>query len=1037
MSAFFITRPIFASVLSIIILLAGLASAMQLPIAQYPQIAPPTVLITATYPGASAETLSKTVATPIEEQLSGIENLLYFSSSADSSGTLTITITFEIGTDINQAIFNVSNRVNISLPRLPEDVRRTGLVIQKRSNDILIVIMLISKEERHNTLYLSNYATLNVLDELKRTKGVGDATIFGGQDYSMRIWLRPDRMAQLGVTSSDITSAIQSQNAQYAAGKIGQEPAPVDQQLAYTVTTKGRLLGPEQFGNIVIRASGPRGVLYLKDVARIELGAQNYNVRTTLNGQSGIGIPIFMQSGANALDTANAIKIRMDELKKNFPEGMDYVVPYDTSKFVRASMWEVIKTLGEAMILVILVVYIFLQNWRATLIPLIAVPISLVGTFAGLWLFGFSINTLTLFAMILSIGIVVDDAIVVLENTERLMEEEGLSPMNAAIKSMKQVSRAVVAIVLVLCAVFLPVAFLGGIAGELYRQFAVTITIAVVISGLVALTLTPALCAILLKSTHNKSTSFRRFNYEFRRLTKFYTKTVDLTLHHRTIGALLFISIIATAIYLLHVIPSSFVPPEDQGYVIAATILPDGATLARTTKTAEAVRSAIAKDPAVSHQFVVNGFDLIGGGNKTSSATMFVAFKDWSERTATAEDIVKKLTGIGMMQPDGLAIAFNPPAIRGLGNSGGFEVYVQSRDDSSPLHLSVVINDFIEALSKEPRLANINTFFRPTVPQFFVEVDEAKAISQGVPITEIYATLQSTMGSLYVNDFNRSGRTYRVQLQAEPQYRMKPEDLGRVYVRSKSGAMIPLSALSKISTVVGAEQLERYNGLLSAKILGSGASGVSSGDAIKLVEEIATRHLPNHYQISWTGQAYQEKRTGSSAIFAFSFAIIMVFLILAAQFETWSLPLAVIMAVPFALVGALFAILLRGMPNDIYFQVGLITLIGLAAKNAILIAEFANQKIKEGMPIAEAAIEAARLRFRPIVMTSMAFVLGIIPLTIATGAGSAARQSMGTGVFGGMILATFIATIFIPLFFVWLTQKNSKNITNNAVRKPT
>lgn len=1037
MSAFFITRPIFASVLSIIILLAGLASAMQLPIAQYPQIAPPTVLITATYPGASAETLSKTVATPIEEQLSGIENLLYFSSSADSSGTLTITITFEIGTDINQAIFNVSNRVNISLPRLPEDVRRTGLVIQKRSNDILIVIMLISKEERHNTLYLSNYATLNVLDELKRTKGVGDATIFGGQDYSMRIWLRPDRMAQLGVTSSDITSAIQSQNAQYAAGKIGQEPAPVDQQLAYTVTTKGRLLGPEQFGNIVIRASGPRGVLYLKDVARIELGAQNYNVRTTLNGQSGIGIPIFMQSGANALDTANAIKIRMDELKKNFPEGMDYVVPYDTSKFVRASMWEVIKTLGEAMILVILVVYIFLQNWRATLIPLIAVPISLVGTFAGLWLFGFSINTLTLFAMILSIGIVVDDAIVVLENTERLMEEEGLSPMNAAIKSMKQVSRAVVAIVLVLCAVFLPVAFLGGIAGELYRQFAVTITIAVVISGLVALTLTPALCAILLKSTHNKSTSFQRFNYEFRRLTKFYTKTVDLTLHHRTIGALLFISIIATAIYLLHVIPSSFVPPEDQGYVVAATILPDGATLARTTKTAEAVRSAIAKDPAVSHQFVVNGFDLIGGGNKTSSATMFVAFKDWSERTATAEDIVKKLTGIGMMQPDGLAIAFNPPAIRGLGNSGGFEVYVQSRDDSSPLHLSVVINDFIEALSKEPRLANINTFFRPTVPQFFVEVDEAKAISQGVPITEIYATLQSTMGSLYVNDFNRSGRTYRVQLQAEPQYRMKPEDLGRVYVRSKSGAMIPLSALSKISTVVGAEQLERYNGLLSAKILGSGASGVSSGDAIKLVEEIATRHLPNHYQISWTGQAYQEKRTGSSAIFAFSFAIIMVFLILAAQFETWSLPLAVIMAVPFALVGALFAILLRGMPNDIYFQVGLITLIGLAAKNAILIAEFANQKIKEGMPIAEAVIEAARLRFRPIVMTSMAFVLGIIPLTIATGAGSAARQSMGTGVFGGMILATFIATIFIPLFFVWLTQKNSKNITNNAVRKPT
>jgi HAE1 family hydrophobic/amphiphilic exporter-1/multidrug efflux pump len=483
---------------------------------------------------------------------------------------------------------------------------------------------------------------------------------------------------------------------------------------------------------------------------------------------------------------------------------------------------------------------------------------------------------------------------------------------------------------------------------------------------------------------------------------------------------------------LIKLVPGSFVPPEDQGYVVTATILPDGATLSRTTKTAEAVRAAIAEDPAVSHQFVVNGFDLIGGGNKTSSATMFVAFKDWSERSASAEDIVKKLTGIGMMQPDGLAIAFNPPAIRGLGNSGGFEVYVQSRGDSNPLRLSGVVNNFIGELSKEPRLTGINTFFRPTVPQFFVEVDEAKAISQDVPITDIYATLQSTMGSLYVNDFNRSGRTYRVQMQAESQYRMKPEDLGRVYVRSQSGAMVPLSALSKVSDLVGAEQLERYNGLLSAKILGSGASGVSSGDAIKLVEEIAARNLPDNYQISWTGKAYQEKRTGSAAIFAFSFAIIMVFLILAAQFETWALPLAVIMAVPFALTGALLAVFLRGMPNDIYFQVGLITLIGLAAKNAILIVEFASQKMEEGVPVAQAAIEAARMRFRPIVMTSMTFVLGISPLVIATGAGSAARQSMGTGVFGGMIVATFIATVFIPLFFVWLSSKHAQKTADSV-----
>jgi hydrophobe/amphiphile efflux-1 (HAE1) family protein len=1032
MTRFFITRPIFASVLSIIIVLAGLASAMQLPVAQYPQIAPPTVLVTATFPGASAETMAKTVAAPIEEELSGIENLLYFSSSADSSGTLTITATFEVGTDIDQATFNVSNRVNIALPRLPDDVRRTGLVVQKRSNDILIVVMLISDKVKHDTLYLSNYATLNVLDELKRIKGVGDATIFGGQDYSMRIWLRPDRMAQLGVTTSDIASAIRSQNAQYASGKIGQEPAPADQQLAYTVVAKGRLLEPEQFGNIVIRASGPRGVLYLKDVARIELGAQSYNVRTTLNGQPGTGIPIFLQNGANALDTANAIKTKMDELKQRFPEGMDYVVPYDTSLFVKASIWEVIKTLGEAMVLIMLVVYLFLQSWRATLIPMIAVPISLIGTFAGLWVFGFSINTLTLFAMVLSIGTVVDDAIIVLENIERLMEEEKLSPIKAAIKAMEQVSGAIVAIVLVLCAVFVPVAFLGGIAGELYRQFAVTVAVAVVISGVVALTLTPALCAILLKKTHGESAFFKAFNRGFHNFTEFYTRTVELTIRHKITGTLVFIGFIAIAIYLLKLVPGSFVPPEDQGYVVTATILPDGATLSRTTKTAEAVRAAIAEDPAVSHQFVVNGFDLIGGGNKTSSATMFVAFKDWSERSASAEDIVKKLTGIGMMQPDGLAIAFNPPAIRGLGNSGGFEVYVQSRGDSNPLHLSGVVNSFIGELRKEPRLTGINTFFRPTVPQFFVEVDEAKAISQDVPITDIYATLQSTMGSLYVNDFNRSGRTYRVQMQAEPQYRMKPEDLGRVYVRSQSGAMVPLSALSTVSDLVGAEQLERFNGLLSAKILGSGATGVSSGDAIRLVEEIAARNLPDNYQISWTGQAYQEKRTGSAAIFAFSFAIIMVFLILAAQFETWALPLAVIMAVPFALTGALLAVFLRGMPNDIYFQVGLITLIGLAAKNAILIVEFASQKMEEGVPVAQAAIEAARMRFRPIVMTSMTFVLGIFPLVIATGAGSAARRSMGTGVFGGMIVATFIATVFIPLFFVWLSSKRAKKTADNV-----
>lgn len=1036
MTRFFITRPIFASVLSIIIVLAGLAAAFKLPIAQYPQIAPPTVLITATYPGASAETLSKTVAAPIEEQLSGVENLLYFNSSSDSSGTLTITATFDIGTDVDQATFNVSNRVNIALPRLPEDVRRTGVVVQKRSNDILLVVMLTSKNKDHNRLFLSNYATLNMLDEFKRIKGVGDVTIFGGQDYSMRVWLRPDRMAQLGVSTTDIAAAISAQNAQYAAGKIGAEPATPNQQLAFTVTAKGRLIDPEEFGNIIIRAQGPNGVLYLRDVARVELGAQNYNVQSALDGQAGVAMPIFLQTGANALDTANAIKAKVEELKTKFPQGMEYNIPYDTSDFVKATIKEVFHTFGEALVLVVIVVFLFLQSWRATLIPMIAVPISIVGTFAGLYLFGFSINLLTLFAMILAIGIVVDDAIVVLENTERLMKEENLNPLHAAIKSIAQVQAAVVAIVLVLCAVFVPVAFQGGIAGELYRQFAVTVAISVVISGVVALTLTPALCAMILKNDHHENAFFRKFNQGFGKLTRLYTGTVNLTLHHKIIGAIVFGGMLIVMIFLFRTVPGGFVPPEDQGYVISIVVMPDGATLKRTSQTTENIRAAVAKDPATAHEFAVNGFELLTGANKTNAATMFVRMTDWDARTTNADQMVGKLIGIGMSQPDGMGFAVNPPAIRGLGSAGGFEVYVQSKGDTDPIKLSQVMNNFMDAMRADPKLTGINSFFRPTVPQLFIEVDEAKALSQNVKIADIYATLQSTMGSLYVNDFNRNGRTYRVQLQAEAEYRMKPEDLGKVYVRSQptaespDGNMVPMSALAKVSNIVGAEQLERYNGLLSAKIFGSGAPGVSSGDAIKLVEKIAKENLPDGYQVAWTGQAYQEKRTGSAALVAFAFATVMVFLILAAQFETWALPLAVIMAIPFAMTGALIAVLTRGMNNDIYFQIGLITLIGLAAKNAILIVEFASQKMEEGMPLAEAALEAARLRFRPIVMTSMAFVLGIIPLVFATGAGAAARQSMGTGVFGGMLLATFVATIFIPLFFTWLT--NEKKVRHHG-----
>lgn len=1024
MARFFISRPIFASVLSIVIVLAGLAAAWQLPIEQYPQVTPPTVIVTATFPGANAETLIKTVAAPIEEKLSAVEGLLYFNSSADSSGRLTITVTFEIGTDIDRAVFNVSNEVNTAMARLPDEVRRTGVTVQKRANDLLLVFSITSQNPKHSTLFLSNFLTNNILDELRRASGVGDARIFGAQDYAMRIWLRPDRMAQLGITVTDISNAIRAQNAQPAIGKIGQEPALTDQQLVYTVTAKGRLLEPEQFEDIVLRSDGAKGVLYLKDVARVELGAQDYAMRTFLNGQPALGIGIFLRSGANALETAAATKKRMEELKRHFPDGMEYVISYDTSVFVKESIWKVVQTLGEAMILVVLVVYLFLQSWRATLIPIIAIPISLIGTFAGLWLLGYSINTLTLFAMVLSVGIVVDDAIVVLENIERLMTQQRLSPIDAAIQAMRQVSSAVVAMTMVLAAVFVPVAFLGGIAGALYQQFAVTVAVAGVISGVVALTLTPTLCASLLRPGHQQSVFFTRFNHHFGQVRNWYVNTVGLSVRYAARSVLIFLFMIVALIYLLKNIPDSFVPPEDQGYVIAAVILPDGASLARTLVTSASVTAEIAKEPAIAFQVAVNGLDFIGGGNKTNVATVFVRMKHWSEREISAPEIVEKIFTVGAQQSDGLAIAFNPPAIRGLGSTGGFELFLQNRNNSDAKQLSVVVDEFIHALKQEPKLATVNTFLRTSVPQYFFEVDELKAIAQGVAIADIYTALQSTMGSFYVNDFNRYGRTYRVQLQADAPYRMRAEDLGKIYVRSNTGIMIPLSAFSKVKSIVGAEQLERFNGFLAAKIMGSGASGVSSGEAIALVEQIAAKTLPEGYQIAWTGTAFQEKKMGYAAVFAIGLAIVMVFLILAAQFETWALPLAVIMAIPFAMVGALAAILSRDMPNDVYFQIGVVTLIGLTAKNAILLVEFANQKMRQGMDAAQAALHSAQLRFRPIVMTSMAFILGVVPLVLATGPGAAARQSMGTGVFGGMIMATIVAPIFVPLFFSWFVRKN-------------
>ncbi len=1026
-SRFFIHRPIFASVISIIIVLAGLMALRALPIAHYPDIAPPTVIISANYPGASTETLIRTVAGPIEEQLSGVENLMYFNTTAASNGSLTVTATFEVGTNVDMATVNVNNRVKIAEPRLPDIVRQFGVTVQKRSNDILLVATTLSPDNSRSALFLSNYVLINVLDELKRIPGVGDAHILGAKDYSMRIWLRPDKMAQLGVTTSDISGAINAQNKQNVAGKIGQEPALEGQQLTYTVSAKGRLASPEEFGNIVIRASGPAGTLRLKDIARIELGAANYDANTTLLGKPVSSVAIFLQSGANALETAERVRAKLEEQKKRFPSGVDYVIPFDTTKFVNASINEVVHTLGEAMVLVAVVVFLFLQNWRATLIPLIAVPVSLIGTFAGLWLCGFSINTLTLFAMVLAIGIVVDDAIVVLENVERLMSERHIPPKQAAVQAMREVSGAVVAIVLVLCAVFIPVAFLGGIAGKLYQQFAVTVAIAVALSGLVALTLTPALCGVLLRNKHEEPPEiFRPFNEAFARLTQRYSDIVERTLHHRIIGTSVFAAVILACLLIYRLVPGGFVPPEDQGYLISALALPDGASLQRTEKAGLAFQETVVKNPNVDKVFVIAGNDIIGGGMRSNAGTVFIPLKDWSVREQDANALAKIFSGLGQTLRDGMAIVFNPPAIRGIGSAGGFEFYVQARGDASVANLAKVTGTMVDALRQRPELTGINTFFRPTSPQVYVEVDEAKTTSLGIAIADVYQSLQATLGSLYVNDFNISGRTYRVQMQSDAPYRARPNDLGQIYVRSAAGNMIPVSALIKSKPVVGPEQLERFNGYLSAKILGSAQPGVSSGEAIQAVADTAEATLPSGYELAWSGQAFQQIRAGNTSGIAFVFGIVMVFLILAAQYERWSLPLAVILSVPFAILGALLAVLLRGMPSDIYFQIGLVVLIGLSAKNAILIVEFAAQKRAEGLSPFDAAMQAARLRFRPIVMTSLAFILGVFPLVISSGAGSAARRSMGTGVFGGMLASTFIATIFVPMFYTWLAGHRRK-----------
>ncbi len=1017
-SKFFIERPIFATVLSLFLVLAGLAAMRILPISRYPEISPPVVNVRAIYPGASAEVLETTVAAPIEQSINGVEKMLYMDSTSSGDGVVGINITFEVGTNLDIAAQNVNNRVNQVVTKLPQEVQRQGVTVAKSSANFMVVVAVYSPDDRYSDLFISNYVAQNMLDAVKRVPGTTNVQIFGAKDYSMRIWLRPDRMAQLGITVADISAAVTEQNAQYAAGKIGAPPGNTE-ELTLTVTAKGRLLEPEQFANIVVKSGANGALTRLKDVARVELGSKDYNFYGRINGHASVPIGVFLQTGANALDTRAAVEKTLQELKTKFPEGLTYATPYDTTPFVSESINEVLKTLGEAMVLVFLVVYLFLQSWRATIIPVLAVPVSLIGTLAGLHLLGYSINTLTLFGMVLAIGIVVDDAIVVLENVERLMHEEDLSPHDAAVKAMQEVTGPVIAIVLVLCAAFIPVAFLGGLAGELYRQFSVTITIAVVLSGLVALTLTPALCAVLLKpGAERKNKFFSWFNHSFDRFTRRYTRGVAFFLKRGILGLLLFVGMGALTGLLYTQVPGGLVPDEDQGYYIGAVILPEGSSLERTNAVVKKVEAAMSPNKNIEAVFSLVGLNFLGGGGlKSSAATMFFPLKPWDERTQSAKELVGETYMKTGNIKEGLPLAFAPPAIQGLGQTGGFEFYLQNKGDGGVRRLAQFLPTLLTEANKQPELQGVKSLWQANSPQILVNVDTEKARNLGVNVADVYNTLAATLGSYYVNDFNKSGRIYQVLMQAEGEFRAKPDDIGALYVRSNKGQMVQIRSLSEIKFASGPDSVQHFNALPSIQILGDPKQGYSSGQAIAAMERAAANVLPSDMSYDWGGSAFQQKRSSGAAGLALAAGFVMIFLILAAQYEKWTLPLSVLLALPFGIFGALLAVYLRNFTNDVYFQIGLVTLLGLSAKNAILIVEFAMVKVHEGMTPVAAALEAARLRFRPILMTSLAFVLGVVPLAFSSGAGAAARQSIGTGVLGGMLAATFLAVFLVPLFF--------------------
>ncbi|MET0431827.1 MAG: multidrug efflux RND transporter permease subunit [Hyphomicrobium sp.] len=1024
---FFIHRPIFASAIAVIMVLAGLICYFLLPVSQLPDVTPPQVVVSAIYPGASAQVVADTVTTPLEQQINGVEGMTYMSSSSSNDGSSTITITFDVGYPLSIAAVDVQNRVSEAASSLPPIVNQAGVTIRKQNPNFVLIVNLTSPDNSVDPVALSNYAYLQIVDPLKRLAGVGDVQIFGERRYSMRIWLDPDKLSQLAITAVDVQNAVAEQNIQVAAGKIGQSPAPPGTPFEMQVNATGRLSNPEEFGNIVLRSNPSTGaIVRLRDVARIELGALQYSSTAFFGKDPSVVLAVFQMPGSNALDLQERVLNKMQELSKRFPKGIAYGMHYDTTRFVSAAMHDVVFTLLEALFLVVLVVYVFLQSWRTTIIPTIAIPVSLIATLVIMEALGFSLNMLSLLGMVLAIGLVVDDAIVVVENVERQLEN-GLKPMDAALKAMSEVTGPIIATTGVLMAVFIPVAFIPGVSGRLYNQFALTVAISVGLSAFNSLTLSPALAAAFLR--HKPPSTFllfRWFNAGFDRLSHGYAKLVRFLIRIRWIMLMLFVAVLAATYFVAQRIPSTFLPVEDQGYFFVVVQLPDGASLERTDAVAKQVRDLLESTPGVDIVGSISGLNFLTNAAQSNSAVEFAILKPWNERPPeqSASNLVASVRPKLLMIPDAFALSFDPPSIPGLGTTGGFEFQVEDLTGRGSAALNDVTQALIAEARKQPELDPQQLFssFSTSTPQFDYDLDRSKAKLLGLTLPDVFNTLQIYLGSLYVNDFNLFGRTFRVTLQADKSSRSSASDLSKLYVRNSTGGMVPLSTLGTLKPIVGPETVPHYNNYASALINGGPAPGYSTGQAIEAMQRAAATALPRDFSYEWTGITFQELKAGSIALMVFALASVFVFLILAAQYESWSMPFMVLLAVPLALFGALLAIWVRHLQIDVYSQIGFVMLIGLSAKNAILIVEFAKRRRLEGLSIVEASMEAARLRLRPILMTAFAFILGVVPLMIATGAGAASRQSIGTTVFGGMVAATLLTLLFVPVFYAVIEQ---------------